>query len=78
MAHILSMSHGLPPQWTITIARVLAVIACSIASGSILPESGSTSAQTIRAPLETIGVLVAAQVIGEEMISASSAPSTAM
>jgi hypothetical protein len=44
----------------------------------MFPLIGSTSAQTIRAPLCTIGVLVALQVMGVVMISASRAPSTAI
>jgi NAD(P)-dependent dehydrogenase (short-subunit alcohol dehydrogenase family) len=46
--------------------------------GGRIINNGSISAQTIRAPFRTIDVLVAMQVIGVVMISASEAPSIAI
>src|SRR5215510_12478714 len=64
-----SRSHGVPAQATHMIALVADDTLRSTSAGSSDADFGSMSAQTIRAPRLTIGVLVAMHVMGVVMTS---------
>ena len=69
--YIFSISAGVPPQLTYSIALVRFVIFFDMSSGSIFPVEAVISAQTTSPPRFIIGVFVATQVMAVVITSVS-------